>query len=243
MAEKHSPPLGIMSLSELLINVKKSWSGHGIADLGAPVNPNDAARLVDAAAYDPFARRCFHDMGGTVWQAQTSGSGSIPVNRLANIWLNTGATSMSYASILALPYIEAEKNPEFEWAIRTGPDLDNAESIVAVHAGIMTFWGYTHTRNRIAFHIVNGTLYAVNANGSAYTATNLGSVSGNAMYQLRAKLTAGVKCEFYTNGSLVATHTTNLPTGEMDTVRAFIRNAAAVDRSLYILAINGFLDY
>ena len=57
-----------------------------------------------------------------------------------------------------------------------------------------------------------GTLYAQNSQGSASTSTDISSgitVTNNNYYQIAMNLSTDVK--FYVNGTLKATHTTNLP--------------------------------
>ena len=72
----------------------------------------------------------------------------------------------------------------------------------------------TTTDGHIGFFIDNGILYASSANNSAQTKTNISSgvtVTVNNFYKIVYLRTSGI--EFYVNGVLKATHTTNLPTG------------------------------
>ncbi len=69
------------------------------------------------------------------------------------------------------------------------------------------------TDGQIRFVLNGGNLFAQNSNGSASTSTNITSgitVTNWNTYEI--VLTPGVDIKFYVNGTLRATHTTNLPT-------------------------------
>lgn len=77
----------------------------------------------------------------------------------------------------------------------------------------------TETGTAINIRFVNhgGTLYAVNANGSSVTATDISSgitLTDYNVYEI--VFNPGTDVKFYINGTLKATHTTNLPTGSID---------------------------
>jgi len=193
--------------------------------------------------YDPFGRRHFHDMMGTTWSTMHTGSGSIPINQIALLRLSTGTAADSHAIITCIYYIDTSKNPVFEWSIRTAASVSPCLMSLTVHAGLVRFASRTSVARRMAFHIDDGELYATTADGSGYTETDLGPVTTGTSYQLRAKLTSG-KVEFYKNGVLVATHTTNLPSGAIDYVQSGIYNKdQVVDKQLNLIQIVGFVDY
>jgi hypothetical protein len=65
---------------------------------------------------------------------------------------------------------------------------------------------------KIVYSGSTATLYATNANGTTETATDVTSgitVSDNNTYY--CVQTGSTNCKYYINGTLVATHTTNLP--------------------------------
>lgn len=71
----------------------------------------------------------------------------------------------------------------------------------------------TDVTDRIGFIHYNNLLYTVTANGSAVTVTSLGGEPGTATpKEFMIIADVGASVGFYVNGTLVATHTTNLPT-------------------------------
>lgn len=67
--------------------------------------------------------------------------------------------------------------------------------------------------------------------GTATTNTSSVAVTANNWYQLRAKRLSGGNWEFYINETLVFTHSTNLPTGNV-TMGGFIQTTTAAVRNL-----------
>ncbi len=72
---------------------------------------------------------------------------------------------------------------------------------------------YGTTAQRIGFRVVGNQLYSVTCNGVTETTTSIQVVGTGTTYELEARLTPGVNVLFYVGGNLVATHTTNLPSG------------------------------
>lgn len=69
------------------------------------------------------------------------------------------------------------------------------------------------TNGEIRFIRNGATLYAQNANGTTATSTNVtGSFTLTNMLTYEIIFNPGVDIKFYIQGTLVATHTTNLPT-------------------------------
>lgn len=96
----------------------------------------------------------------------------------------------------------------------------------------------TSGQNHIAFAViaVNGvkTFWALSGNGTQ-TATSLGAYD-DTRKMCAFKFTPGVSVKFYVNGSLVATHTNNLPSGEASqsiAIEARNKFDSAVARTLY----------
>ena len=67
------------------------------------------------------------------------------------------------------------------------------------------------------FKIINGVLSAVNANGSTETATDISTGITLTNYNEYEVVVFLGKVLFYVNGTLKATHTTNVPAGADDT--------------------------
>jgi len=79
---------------------------------------------------------------------------------------------------------------------------------------------FSHTANsaRIAIEIVNDVIYAVTNSGSGQTNTDISGSIVLTDYNLYKIQRVGSSIYFYINGSLVATHTTNLPGATADSL-------------------------
>lgn len=79
-----------------------------------------------------------------------------------------------------------------------------------------------NTARHIGFYFINGQIYSTVANGTTESSTaNITTYSTSAYVVLEVKFTAGSKAEFYVNGLLKDTLTTNLPSGTTDAERLF----------------------
>ena len=71
----------------------------------------------------------------------------------------------------------------------------------------------TSTIEHIGFYIADGTIYGSNANGTTQTRTDISSgITLTNLNAFRFVYDVGVNIKFYINDTLVATHTTNMPT-------------------------------
>lgn len=125
------------------------------------------------------------------------------------IW--TSAIANAYAWLEALPYfLNFDKNMRCRIVVRR---------IVTSTNGSIRFWCNTSegsdTVKHIGFKIIGSTVYATNANGTTETTTNITSqvTLGTGIHTWEWEFIAGSKINFYFDGTLVATHTTNLPSG------------------------------
>lgn len=149
---------------------------------------------------------------------ETTSSGSA-VARSYGGWqqLDTGTTSGS-AYILS----PSTTTPEIQLL-----SWDDAQELVTQLALSQTtaqdvFWGLyaaasipanaTLTARHAAFMVEDGTIYASVADGTTQTRTSIAVTLTN-FNTYRIAITPGVNVKFYVNGTLMATLTTNLPTG------------------------------
>lgn len=88
-----------------------------------------------------------------------------------------------------------------------------AEDTVVDFTGTAVTAGATSTDEHIGFYIEDGTLYASNANGTTQTRTDIsaGITLDDVPHMYRIIFTGGTDIKFYVDGTLEATHTTNLP--------------------------------
>ncbi len=90
------------------------------------------------------------------------------------------------------------------------------------------------TSNHIGWKIINGDLYASNADGTTQkiTDTTFNVPPGEGWTRLRLVLDPGVNCRFYVNGDLKITHTNNLPIANVFTYSLGIRSDVNSVRSI-----------
>jgi hypothetical protein len=92
------------------------------------------------------------------------------------------------------------------------------------------------------FYVQDGTLYASNANGSTQTKTEITGVTLTNANGYEMVYDAGNSVKFYINGTLRATHTTNLPPTTADAVYLVFGTTLVVDNTdSNIYLYNGFV--
>jgi len=103
----------------------------------------------------------------------------------------------------------------------------------------------TITTKHIAFLVDDSTMYASNANGTSQTRTDITSgITVNQYNNYLIEVDSGTSIKFYVNGTLVATHTTYMPSGSQYdiTVHWAIETQSAAYRTLHIIPNAAFVD-
>lgn len=177
----------------------------------------------------------------------TSTGGATFTNNMANCNIFTGSTSGSRGRI----YISTP-------IVTTGWDKNPAMQIIATlqsNSGQTAYIGMGDTANAattgkfIAFKIVNDTIYAAHNNGNGEITTNLSvknsnlSVTNPNAYQFI--FNSGKKIDFYINKQLLASHSTNLPTGNSNTnpiVSLQIVSSTAGSKELSVANVQYYQD-
>lgn len=93
------------------------------------------------------------------------------------------------------------------------------------------------TNQHVGFIVEDDKLYASNADGTTQTSTEITGTSIAAANSYRVEFTAASTIEFYVNGTLEATHSTNLPTGTSNFYLLFSstdRSSSIGDADLYV---------
>jgi hypothetical protein len=108
---------------------------------------------------------------------------------------------------------------------------------VGVGTGLPTAADYTDITatsvHRAGFAFYNGRIYTLTCNGSAVTTNDISADVANTPYDLTIGYT-GSSYVFYINGTLVATHTTNLPTTGSVKFGDCFYNAAGSGAAIFI---------
>ena len=90
-------------------------------------------------------------------------------------------------------------------------DVAEFDAFVGLHGAATTV---PTTAKHIGFYFDNGTIYASNANDTTQTTTNVSAgITVTNLNSYRFEWNNGTNIKFYINDTLVATHTTNLPSG------------------------------
>ena len=148
------------------------------------------------------------------WYTSISAGGSI-VCDLGNVSFTTHTDANDLASMYSKylwPY--ASKDLYFRANGKVLFPGSVKENLIA-HLGFGDVHNITGTANALYFKISGGHIFAchITTNGAAGTeyTTEIQHVASNTLYQFLIKYTAGIKIEYFINGVLVYTRTTNLP--------------------------------
>jgi hypothetical protein len=167
----------------------------------------------------------FEDVGssGNRYSFDLVGSGAVS-NSDGGMLCNTGATDGSQAVLSArLPNDTAsafalwDKDPWFNFAARLTSNTATGSYISFGYLGGSSTYpdtSATLTVKHAGFILDGAVIYASNADGSAQTKTDVSSgLTLNTVNDYAIIMDSGTNIKFYVNGTLVATHTTNLPSG------------------------------
>jgi hypothetical protein len=160
-------------------------------------------------------------------------------------WLQTGTTTTGYAQLLErasgnpAAWVSGSSSLDFSWAMLVGNLSDGTETYT-VRAGLETnnfnsvndgvFFRYTHSVN-------SGNWICVTRRSGVETVTNTSTAPTTASYTKFQILinSAGTSVSFLINGSVVATHTTNIPTSAGYSI-GILKSAGITARFLYVSA-------
>jgi hypothetical protein len=177
------------------------------------------------------------------WTESNTGSASQTLS-LFGLLLQTGATSGSVAKRRTSGNIIAPHDfvpNAFSYFLHNWGIVQSASIIWA--AVFRNADSPNDTAVHVGWKIINGRIYASNANGTSQTITDSGDTSmGSDSWRIRCLTHV---CEaigtikFYIGTTLVATHTTNLPTVYQSAGRFIlqIENTAALDQKISMRAI------
>jgi hypothetical protein len=166
------------------------------------------------------------------------GSGSLADSTLFRLSLTTGLTSGSFCRVSHREQSVFSMYPVqivvFNAQIRS-PTNQRIRIYVA------PIENPSETTNHVGFLIVNNSLQATNANGTTQTVTPFRTFTGPFSAQLMF-ITRFGSIEFYESfeyghWTLVATHTTNLPTPGFERFVFHIENTAAEDKGLILISV------
>lgn len=209
-----------------------STTKHGYV----PKAPNDAAKFLDGtgafstpAGGSSVPRMTFSTFLETSgrFQQGVSGSGAAHTFSADGVDQDKGTTTTGGADISVGQQHDNlskwDKNPHawFECVEQGGSPASNSWDWYFTFGSAGGASGLSTTTKHMGFDfkVSSGTptLLASNANGTTQTLSSdfLGALNEFQTHVYFAKMTSGTKIEFYVDGVLKATHTTNLPSGGM----------------------------
>jgi hypothetical protein len=156
------------------------------------------------------------------WTVSLTGTGAASFSQ-GSFYLTTGTTDGSHATALAYWCNDVgpadavyDLDPEFIWLGSLANST--ATPLVAVFTdsqGVANFdEAAACTSEHVGFALDTAVLYASNADGATQTKTDISAgVTATAHNTYRAVFDSGTNIKFYVNGTLKATHTTNLCAG------------------------------
>jgi len=155
---------------------------------------------------------------------------------LGAMYLATGATSGRKASVYAAAgiYHANDDAHRVRFATRIGTWAASQASQTIYVGCYLTPTAPTATQNHIGFVIEGSALYATNADGTTETksAKILDTIQWG-IYNLYYVYKGTNFIKFYVNGSLAATHTTNIPNNQSLKPLYYMINSEAVDKQIY----------
>lgn len=176
---------------------------------------------------------------------------NMPTNR-GQILIWTNAIANAYAIVQCVPkWIDWTKGFRVRYFVnRLLSSINGTIRFGAEY--VYDDWG-SDTVSHVGFRIADTTVYASNGNGTINTSTDITAqvslANGNSgkadVWEI--EFVPGQYAKFYFNGTLVATHTTNLPSSSGgyagDLLHIFIDNSSsAVSQRFYCLAISAEVD-
>ena len=179
------------------------------------------------------------------WQTMFESLDSFPsyvsgtgVNSNVNgLIIQTGAASGSNAGITRTATSYASSPWLWTKKRRIKTTIKMLDSTTTLNAYILTGSFNSSIDNHFGFKLVDDYLYATNADGSTEKSTSLLNYGQGTLYQLDAIFVPGESVKYYINSALVATHTVNLPSGNLHYERLMdikITNSSASDRRLLL---------
>lgn len=163
-------------------------------------------------------------------------------------FLVTPATIDKTAILAALPSapsmsggVNFSKNPFFQ--VRAYIPATTHQNIY-LYSGNASFPTGPPTTKYFGFRVSNGVLFAVVSNGVYEWYSTITGITLAAKNLYRAVMTSGVNIKFYVNGVLKVTRSSSLPTGEEDSILAFmIKTSDNVERELDLVDTLFSQDY
>lgn len=178
------------------------------------------------------------------WTVYTTGSGSMSWDSIVQISLLTGTTNNSHAAVYT--GVGAGISPQMSnrpilFHIQTDGAALTASQIRFYALQTGEAYPPSDISKHIGFKIINGEIYATNADGTTETATDTG-VSWQAAWDggTLAIVGDGSSIKYYVNNVLKATHTTNIPPNYNYRIWCGIKNTAAIDQRLRFHHVNIF---
>jgi hypothetical protein len=228
--------------SHLVRAFTKGWTS-GYFNKGAGVDADPTEVYLPEFISDWFHEQWTNnpEVAGTVWTVAFVGSGDIPWWAPGRLQLSTLATINSFVRVYSqsaglLMYAAGLIGFwSTQWA-----DTDRTTSTVLLGIWINTAGvPPSLTAHHVGFKVLNGAIYATNADGTTEKATDTG-ITYDAQWNTRRLwfVVRSGAIDYYVDDVLKVTHTANLPTFTAGYLYNSITNAVAATRSFEVKIIN-----
>ena len=216
-------------ISEIIIDADKDWNAKKITNLGAPVDPNDAARLADTDFWQELSRKEVHfwddftnwaefNDGGTIYRELTRGHCRT---------INTGeATAVIYLwpytmgeTSLAIKGINFDKEIDITWFTKIGQVGSGSDRWQWLRVA-PTYTG-AHLSDKGFGLAFQGGIVDAESWHSGLRSTECGYLGPTLVerWQIRHRPDGEAVTKFYKDGVLKATHDTQVPSGVAGTAK------------------------
>jgi hypothetical protein len=183
-----------------------------------------------------------------IWTPAYSGTGAIVENwGEARVDLVTGTNNAGYARFYSKPisYFAAVGSGVQRWMFQ----VTWGGTAITTNTAMMGIWDANTwavpcvlTTKHYGFKILNGVLWATNADGATEKATTTGitiTASSYEFYGLEVIFIPSTSCRFYVNGVLKVTHTDNVPAAINCQAYFDIVNSGTATRRILLGALTG----
>lgn len=176
----------------------------------------------------------FYRMWGQAngWTDGHTGTGSVSFHQIF-VDLSTGGTSGSKAYVYCPTTLYLTPQAGYLLRLATTPYLTQTTNQEAYIGALTNPTNPTNNEKHIAFKVENDSVYATNGDGSAQTITDTGLTVEQARDKLWFIRCTTTSILYYINNTLVATHTTNIPTSFNAKPTLYIKNSANQTKALF----------
>ena len=193
-------------------------------------------RILDIVWNDYFYYSTFIESIDRYYQYMNAGGNIIVNSNGLNLENDTSSTAIANVSLDILDIVSDADILKFskETRFRTKLKIDNVSSVDLYISGPGS------TNDVVAFNITSGTIKGETTSNALTTSINLGTLANDTYVSLEYRYYPGNRADFYVNGVLKGTSTSNLPRQSIGTSNVFYADLSktattSTSRTAYIM--------